>query len=172
MKRILPIILTAIMIAAFFASCVEKPDSYQQNTAAKETTMMRATAAEPVYQVQHFLERMNVNARAKIMDSPEKIFYVYLYNYGVKDPLGYFVIKNKVSSLRSYLVPQERQAYNGAVLQDADIDGTYGENQAGAFMFLVNGTYLEWNGLELVSDQPVIPGVPKLGDGVRVVKEK
>jgi hypothetical protein len=45
--------------------------------------------------------------------------------------------------------------YGSAVLDDADIDGTYGENAAGFFGYTAAGAYFEWNMGVLVLDAPV-----------------
>jgi hypothetical protein len=152
MKKILIAVLVALTLA-LAVSC--GPDSYETNTIARESTLKTATTSVPVPRITNFLERQNVARRAKTMDQPDKLFYVYLFNYGVKEPIAFIVLKGKLSSLRSYLVPQERVYGSSAVLEDADIDGTYGENAAGFFGYTAAGAYFEWNMGVLVLDAPV-----------------
>lgn len=151
-KYLISIALVLVMLLA--VSCDFEPSSYQVNAAAKESTLQTANVSVPVPQITNFLERQNVARRAKTMDQPDKLFYVYLFNYGVEKPIAYIVLQGKLSSLRSYLVPQER-IYGSAVLEDADIDGTYGENCAGFFGYTAAGAYFEWNMGVLVLDAPI-----------------
>ena len=164
-KYLIFIALTIVLMLA--VSCEYEPSSYQVNQAAKESTMQTANVSVPVPQITNFLERQNVARRAKTMDQPDKLFYVYLFNYGVKEPVAFIVLKGKLSSLRSYLVPQER-TYGSAVLEDADIDGTYGENVAGFFGYTAAGAYFEWNMGVLVLDAPVpifnVPDITSIVD--------
>lgn len=47
--------------------------------------------------------------------------------------------------------------YSGAgqVVDAPDEVGTYGENPNGVFFFLTDGTYMEWAGKYLLSDNPI-----------------
>jgi hypothetical protein len=142
-------------------TCDNSTSSYQAGQAAKESVLQTATQVVPVPRITNFLERANVAKRAKTMDQPDKLFYLYLFTYGSNQPLGYVVLQGKLSSMSSYLVPQEQVVGNvnssstAVVVQDADIDGTYGENQAAVFGYTASGVYFEWNMGYFVSDQPV-----------------
>lgn len=169
MKKILFAVFIAIVGMALM-SCGGQwggRSSFSQNQIAKEATMQTANTAVPVPQITNFLERQNIARRAETMDQPEKLFYVYLFNYGVKEPFAYIVLKGKVSSLRSYLVPQERVGGGGDagyyVVQDADIDGTYGENVAGIFGYTTGGVYFETVMPYMTFDAPIpIFNVPNM----------
>ena len=65
--------------------------------------------------------------------------------------LGSFVVDGKVSSLNSFLTP-DSTSLSGRWL--ADVDGSYGENDAGVFFFTPDGKYLEWTETYLYSDIP------------------
>lgn len=107
------------------------------------------------------------------------------YPCSVDKPLGYivlftdsgaivgsFIVDGKVSSLNSYLTPDSEfyeqttsgssygNSYNNEWL--ADVDGSYGENDAGIFFFTPDGKYLEWTGTYLYSDIPFEIGDPLL----------
>ena len=170
-KYLISISLVLVMLLA--VSCGYKPSSYQVNAAAKESTLQTANTAVPVPQITNFLERANVARRAKTMDHPDKLFYVYLFNYGVKEPVAYIVLQGKLSSLRSYLVPQERVVYSSLAVEDAYIDGTYGENCAGFFGYTAAGAYFEWNMGVLVLDAPIpIFNVPDITSYIDKAQKK
>ena len=85
--------------------------------------------------------------------------------------VGRFEVDGKVSSLNSYLSPDSEyyekcgsyrsgetatsmyvDGYSNKWL--ADVDGSYGENDAGIFFFTPDGRYIEWTGTYLYSDIP------------------
>ena len=75
--------------------------------------------------------------------------------------VGSFVVGGKVSSLNSFLTPDSEYYeidMNRTVIKDnqwlADVDGSYGENDAGIFFFTPDGKYIEWTGTYLYSDIP------------------
>ena len=83
--------------------------------------------------------------------------------------IGSFVVDGKVSSLNSYLTPDSEyyeMDMNRALIRDnnwlADVDGSYGENDAGIFFFTPDGKYIEWTGTYLYSDIPFIVEDPAL----------
>lgn len=85
--------------------------------------------------------------------------------------VGRFEVDGKVSSLNSYLSPDSEyyekcgsyrsgetatsmraDGYSNKWL--ADVDGSYGENDAGIFFFTPDGRYIEWTGTYMYSDIP------------------
>ena len=150
---------------------------------AKETNLQRLIKATPVPQLNQSVERQMIARRAKLFDQPNKLGYVYLISM-TGQPIGYYSIVGKMASLQSYLVPQERNSdeliryyedgsmytvrSSANVIQDADIDGTYGSNVEGVFFFTDNGTYVELpiNGVitPIYSDQPLPIKAPKFNN--------
>lgn len=89
--------------------------------------------------------------------------------------VGRFEVDGKVSSLNSYLSPDSEyyekdmayksgsSDYTNVYAVDkysnkwlADVDGSYGENDAGIFFFTPDGRYIEWTGTYLYSDIPFV----------------
>ena len=85
--------------------------------------------------------------------------------------VGNFVVDGKVSSLNSFLTPDSEyyeknisyrsgDTITSPSVEDfankwlADVDGSYGENDAGIFFFTPDGKYIEWTGTYLYSDIP------------------
>lgn len=170
MKKILAFLVLVLFVSTmvFAGGITEVPSSQQSGQVVKESTLQRAIAAVPVPQVNNFLERKMVAERAVRFDVPNKLGYVYLIDAGII--IGYYTIYGKIASLGSFLVPQDRVIEGGndsggywsVVVQDADIDGTYGSNVDGIFFFTTEKTYVEWTGRHLYSDTPLPVRAPKL----------
>lgn len=96
--------------------------------------------------------------------------------------VGSFVVDGKVSSLNSFLTPDSEyyekatgyrsnsdsstpNVYDYSNKWIADVDGSYGENDAGIFFFTPDGKYIEWTGTYLYSDIPFIVDDPVLKVG-------
>jgi hypothetical protein len=86
--------------------------------------------------------------------------YIVLFapNGGV---VGRFEVDGKVTSLNSFLAPySESYMTSGLSRWLPDVDGAYGENDAGIFFFTPDGRYIEWSGVYLFSDIPFIINDP------------
>lgn len=133
--------------------------------------------------IDYSLERYNLIRRAYWVNGQrEKANAVPC---AVEKPLGYivlltdggavvgsFVVDGKVSSLNSFLTPDSECyeiVYGGTYTREnewlADVDGSYGENDAGIFFFTPDGRYLEWTGTYLYSDIPFIVDDPVIKVG-------
>lgn len=130
----------------------------------------RLIQSVPIPDLQTSSERKNVARRAEIFNNEDKISYIYLVSYG--KVMAFYTVKGKVSSLNSYLTPQEQLVdYKGRkcdgtwsnscnvstayILSAPDVDGTYGANVEGIFFFTTEGAYVEWKGEYMMSDQPL-----------------
>lgn len=114
--------------------------------------------------IEYSLERFNLIRRAywvngqrekaatlpcPVQDRPLGYCILMLEGVGV---VGQYTVDGKVTSLNSYLTPDSTGFENGSWL--ADVDGSYGENDAGIFFFTTDGKYMEWTGIYLYSDIP------------------
>lgn len=183
MKKLLVLSVVLAFIALFaaplFAGGDMESSSMDKGQASKETNLSRIIKQVPVPQLSTAQERMMVARRAKTFDTDHKIGYVYVFIAGSSTPLGYYVIIGKVASLNSFLVPQQRVEVYGKddspiVLDDADLDGTYGTNINGVFFYTDNGVYVELptDGPMgyLYADQPLPIRVPKLNVQITAAK--
>lgn len=117
--------------------------------------------------IDYSLERYNLIRRAYWVNGQREKANTLMCE--VDKPLGYivlftdngaivnkFVVDGKVSSLNSYLTPDSEKYEGGnySVNWLADVDGSYGENDAGIFFFTPDGKYVEWTGTYLYSDIP------------------
>jgi len=120
--------------------------------------------AVPMPQLETSLERQNIANRAKLFNAPDKISYIYLISFG--KVMAFYTVKGKVSSLNSYMSPQEQIVRGDGTpcqyldtvcytVQAPDVDGSYGQNASGVFFFTTDGAYVEWSGEYMMSDQPL-----------------
>lgn len=196
-KKIIVIILISLM-AVFIAGCTE----VQRNTNSKTkgTTQLEQQAgvrgvqvgashfveakqteviqqglmtANPIPDLSRSLERENLIKRLELLNDQNKIFYVYLVNYG--KVMAYYTAQGKISSVNSKLTTQEQivaqkeclsQRYQGSgtscymTVESPDLDGSYGTNGDGIFFFTTEGAYVEWAGDYMVSDFPLALTTP------------
>lgn len=177
-------IIFIALISLLFASCGEyitpPPTAIQEGQAAKDQNLDAVLRSVPIPVVQTAQERKNVAKRVERFDVENKLGYVYVFLPGV-GPIGYYAIIGRVSSLNSFLVPQQRitdeMAFRNSdgtyttrrvsgyyVMDDADLDGTYGTNHEGVFFFTDNDVYVEIPASMpyMYSDQPLPLRVAKL----------
>jgi hypothetical protein len=110
----------------------------------------------------------DLREREKRNSDPNRIGYVYLYNFDGSTK-GYFVVKGKVSSTQSQMAPMDTivdpctSGYCHLVVEAAGDDGTYGPNEDGIFFFLADGTMITYSGEYILTDRPLELQVKKLG---------
>lgn len=105
------------------------------------------------------LERKNLAARLTQYNSKGDTNYVYLFGWGSPSPIGYYVIRGKVSSTSSQMTSDQittncdGSSHTGcAVVNAIGDDGSYGPEEggsAGVFFFTTTGTLIE-------TDQPFV----------------
>jgi hypothetical protein len=108
------------------------------------------------------LERENLAARLKMYNSAGDTNYVYLFAWGSPTPIGYYVIKGKVSSTGSQMTASQITSncgsQGGCVLDAIGDDGSYGPEEGGAngvFFFTASGTLVETDQPFVVSSAPI-----------------
>lgn len=173
MKKIFTFIML-IMIAGLVTACDEiqaagsASDAYATIDIANKLQSNQPTPTD----IDYSLERYNLIRRAYWVNGQRE--KANALPCAVDKPLGYivlitdsgavvgsFVVDGKVSSLNSFLTPDSEYyelVYGGTYSKEnewlADVDGSYGENDAGIFFFTPDGKYLEWTGTYLYSDIP------------------
>lgn len=165
----LVIIALAFIVVSMLCGCDER--NVGQTTAqAQRENLESANASIPIPQATYFQERRTIAKWAKRWDKPNVPCYVYLVSFG--KIIGYYVTDGKPSSTRSYLLPETQHQKipcslgpHCQMVQSADLDGTYGENNPGIRFFTAEGTAVEWGGegaTYIYSDAPLPLNVPKL----------
>ncbi len=172
MKKFSAMILALIMILSLCGCEMSEAEKAQQKI--KEDNQKTQIAAGTLQDnqptptdIDYSLERYNLIRRAYWVNGQREKANALVCQ--VEKPLGYialftesgavidrFIVDGKVTSLNSYLTPDSTY-YEGngyCVSWLADVDGSYGENDAGIFFFTPDGKYVEWTGTYLYSDIP------------------
>ena len=174
MKKIVSMLLMMVLAISVLTGCSDTDKARQLEVAAN-----LEEAQQTPTDIDYSLERYNLIRRAywvngqreKALSLPcpveKPLGYVVLMLEGV-GVVGNYVIDGKVSSLNSFLTPDseyyECSAGSFSFQNDwiADVDGSYGENDAGIFFFTTDGKYIEWTGTYIYSDIPYIVDNPIL----------
>lgn len=141
--------------------------SYQSDTQTTRANQASAATSVPIPTIKNSVERQNIARRATTFDVQNKVSYIYLVSYG--KVMAFYTVSGKVSSLNSYMTPEEQLVYGDGFPCDQrhadspdcypvsapDIDGAYGENANGIFFFTTDGAYVEWKGDYMMSDAPL-----------------
>jgi hypothetical protein len=129
--------------------------TYQEFNAAVPYPYANSTPSDP-------LERKNLAARLEQYNSKGDTNYVYIFAWGSPTPIGYYVIKGKVSSTGSQMTATQITTNcgsgGGCVLDAIGDDGSYGPEeggQNGVFFFTASGTLVETDQPFVVSSQPI-----------------
>lgn len=158
----LTVVLTPLLMAS---SCNSTPEAQK----AFEDRMSKAAENVLCGDPKESLECKNLREKEKRNSDPNRIGYVYLYNFdgSIK---GYFVVKGKVSSTQSQMGGMDmivdvckNSDYCPEVMEAAGDDGTYGPNESGIFFFLANGTMVTYSGEYILTDKPLELAVKQLG---------
>jgi len=159
-KVILLIVILALMMS--FVGCAEyvptEPTATENAQQQLQDTYEKVAVDMPT--ITRSLELENIKKRAEFINNPDLIGYLYLFDNG--SLIREVQVLGKVSSLNSYMSPQEMiqtvrldlGEYNGetVVLTQAPvIDGSYGTNSEGCFWFTPDGVYQEWTAKYLYS---------------------
>lgn len=167
MRKYFAIVLVVIFVLCGLVACDFEPDG---STADRLNTLsvaeQLAAAQKTPTDIDYSLERYNLIKRAYWVNGQREkalgvvcpverpLGYIILFTDNGA-PVGRFIVDGKVSSLNSYLSPDsEYYEYSGVNEWIADVDGSYGENDAGIFFFTPDGKYIEWTGTYLYSDIP------------------
>lgn len=161
---VIPAITVAVLLGA--ADCDDSPAvdaAKQQRQEEAQKTVLCGRPGES-------LECKNLAEFKRRNSDPNKIQYVYLYNFdgSIK---GYFAIKGKVSSRQSQMGPTDttitldRGSYGNSLttVEAPGDDGSYGPNEEGIFFFTTSGVLVTYSGEYIVTDAPLALEVKKLG---------
>lgn len=175
MKKIIAA-FTAVLCVLSLAACGDKKGSTAQSEGQSQTEKAFKQQSEavpyPVDKLKDSLERRNIRERLLRTNDPSKIGYVYLLSFS--KPLGYYVIKGKVSSTQSQMTtdnlivdgcPGGSDGRCPTVVNAPGDDGSYGQNEDGVYFFTTEGAMVTTTLDFVYSDQPIPFDVPKLNKG-------
>ena len=160
MKKIVSMLLMMVLAISVLTGCSDTDKARQLEVAAN-----LEEAQQTPTDIDYSLERYNLIRRAYWVNGQRE--KALALPCSIEKPLGYvilitdngailgnFVVDGKVSSLNSFLTPDTTYPNSIGANWLADVDGSYGENDAGIFFFTPDGKYIEWTGTYLYSDIP------------------
>lgn len=146
-------VLAAILVTILFAAsdCEEGTERNEQNDKVS---------------LDESLETKNLERKLKRENDPNAVRYIYLMSFS-GNPVGYYVIKGKVSSSGSQLAPEDEYidcgSSCGVTADSKQDDGTYGAGDPGIFFFTADDTMVSTTLDYIESDAPLPIDVPRLG---------
>jgi len=166
-RNILKIILLVVLAVAGFGfddDCGTSTPASNVSSAeaqAMADNVMRLRKQYPLPQLKDSNELKNLVKRADFLNKSETVGYVYLLSHG--NVMAFYSVQGKVTSLNAYMTATTANIKdpNGSVdagsmqVETPDVDGAYGKNDDGIFFFTTEGTYVEWKGEYLYSNQPL-----------------
>jgi hypothetical protein len=175
-KRWLTLMVIPVAVMTMGASCgsstPSKPNPQAQGQAQTIQAFQQQSTAVPypLSALTDSTERRNLRERLLRFNKPNRIGYVYIFNFGKVE--GYYTIEGKISSTDSQMTTSQlvtkncgyNQDYCTQVVNAPGDDGSYGANEAGVFFFTTEGALVETNQDYLYSDQPIptFASLPKL----------
>lgn len=187
MKKFTVIFMTIMIMCTMLASCEvnttttggSRQDTLNQQQAADELQSNQPTPTDIDYSLERYNlirrtywvngQREKANALPCEIEKPLGYIVLFAESGAV---VGSFVVDGKISSLNSFLTPDseyyEKSTGSTSTIYNkwlADVDGSYGQNDAGIFFFTPDGKYIEWTGTYLYSDIPMIVDEPVIKVG-------
>jgi hypothetical protein len=96
--------VTVLVIGCGLASATKPAyQSAMEQTSDKIATQLGAAVPYPIDLMTDSLERRMLRERLLRFNKANKIGYLYVFNMGVEKPIGYYVIKGKVSATESQM---------------------------------------------------------------------
>lgn len=134
-------------------------------TACTSSDLDKREAKQNSVTLKDSLEITNLETKLERENDPNAVRYVYLISFA--QPIGYYVVKGKVSSSGSQLAPEDdiirTPGGDRLVTDGAQDDGTYGTGDPGIFFFTADGTMVSTTLDYIESDAPLPIDVPRLG---------
>lgn len=170
--------LTATGLVLSLVACGDKKhqsNAQEQGQSQTEQAFGQQSKAVPypVSQLKDSQERRNLRERLLRQNNPNAVSYLYVLGGTTGEPIGYYVVKGKISSTQSQMTTDQLQvdACNrtgedcpNAIDAPGD-DGSYGPNEPGIFFFTAEGVMVQTDQGYIISDKPIAVGkfnVPKL----------
>lgn len=164
MKKFISILVILTLAMGLLVGCDEPSqpnlrDTLQQSSDKIASNQQTLEKKQPAPTISYSNERANLIKRATTFNQLNKVSYIYLFTKA-GTLAGFYTVKGKVSSISSYLVPDEQivrdpYASQALTVQAPDIDGSYGTNGGGIFFYTTDDTYVEWNGEYMLCDKPL-----------------
>lgn len=171
-KTVAALAVLGVLLTACTSNGPDKDSAQGKKIALTEevTKAQEAAVPYPASDLKNPLDRRNLADRLKRNNNPNAISYLYLLS-NTGNPIGYFVLKGKLTSTESALLPTDSiidacgraGEYCPQVVQGVGDDGTYGQNENAVFGYTAQGVMItvrmeNW----FQSDAPIALNVPDL----------
>jgi hypothetical protein len=174
-KRLRKGLIIGVLVASSVAGCscsgnrAGKLQNSQQSITEDAFAKQQNAEPYPLAEIDDSTERANLIRRLIRFNDPNRIGYVYVFNFG--KVVGYYVIKGKVTSNESQLtssqfIVQPCSSCDRQVVDAPQDDGSYGGNETGVFFFTTANILVETDNDWLYADEPLPIDVPLLGGDV------
>jgi len=178
--RSVPSVLVAAAVAVTLAACSNANTGGAQQQGQRDTErafkQQAAAVPYPVADLTDSLERRDISAHLRKTNKPNAIGYLYLFPPMGATPIGYYVIKGKVTSTQSQMTTDQmivwscpnnedscsRGEMQASVVNAPGDDGSYGANEPGYYFTLAEGTTVTTDLHYVLSDNPLPIEVPRL----------
>lgn len=168
-RALLALVVSLALGGVLLAACTSSAQSSVDagNQVAQTEYSLFSAASDP-------LERKNLAARLVQYNAAGNTNYVYLFAWGSPQPIGYYVIRGKVSSTGSQMTSTQQitncagdHGGSCSAVEAIGDDGSYGPDeggQSGVFFFTTAGTLIETDQPFVVSSAPIrlYASVPQL----------
>lgn len=157
-------LITLVIISLTASKCEE---DYPRNTSAlkeqahTEENQRTLMENQPLPSISWSMERDNLIKLKKLQNDRTINFFVYVFNEGVANPIGYYQV-NKLSSVNSQLSCPEQiiktglsSGYATNVISSPSEDGSYGTNGDAVFGFTPEGVCIQTNMHYISSSVPI-----------------
>ena len=156
MKRIIVLFVLMFLLVGCRGGSASQIERYQT---------IQDSGTGNLYQVQHFIERENINKRQELFDNPAQVSWIYcLADNG--QVVFYGPVLGKVTSSTKRLEPissvgspdsmayyqQFGDIYTAEIMQQ---DGTFGNSEIYVYWFDPNGNYYQWGGDYFLTSIPI-----------------
>ena len=143
MKKIVSMLLMMVLAISVLTGCSDTDKARQLEVAAN-----LEEAQQTPTDIDYSLERYNLIRRAYWVNGQRE--KALALPCSIEKPLGYVILITD----NGFLTPDTTYPNSAGADWLADVDGSYGENDAGIFFFTPDGKYIEWTGTYLYSDIP------------------
>lgn len=164
--KIVLALIAGVLGVMTLSACTDADDA-EQNDPVANANYEAQKKRVPIPNLSDSLERRNIAEHLKRNNQPDRTRYLYVYTR-TGAPIGYYVIKGKVTSAGAQLTPTDdivdtcSSSYCPMVVQGPTDDGSYGGDEGGIYFFTADGIEIQTNLDWVVTDAPMKIDAPQL----------
>jgi len=165
-RRVARVLLAAVAVVAGLVLLTACGSKAEQNDPVASANYEQQKRDVPVPQLKQSLERRNIAEHLKRNNVADRTRYLYVYTR-TGAPIGYYVIRGKVTSSSAQLTPTDDFAKkcgtcDWEVVQGPTDDGSYGGDEGGIYFFTADSIEIQTNLDWVLTDAPMRIDAPQL----------